>query len=126
MARPTPDTLETVAARLDATPVAEFAQWSRDGAALPHPIYAPIEGEWRDLVGAFGAPRPSAVYDAILKNEMPAPTTESIAAADHEHLVGYVTFIIRGERFCDGHIAGAQEGGLLSGILRRFAALDRL
>ncbi len=46
-----------------------------------------------------------------------------IEVASRDDLSTWVTFIMRGERFCDGHIGGYIENGLLLQILERIEAV---
>lgn len=47
----------------------------------------------------------------------------AVAEASAEQLAKLLTLYIRGDRFCDGALAGAFESGLLSAIVNRAAAL---
>lgn len=46
-----------------------------------------------------------------------------IEIASRDDLSTWVTFIMRGERFCDGHIGASIEDGLLLQILERIEAV---
>lgn len=125
-----PQKLEAIAARLDAIAPEAFASWTAAEAKpggdlhLPFPRYDKLEQEWREAVANFGGGSPSPIYDEILQGQRPRPDVEAVSIAALDELAGIATFIIRGERFCDGHIGAAHEAGLLSAILRRYAALS--
>lgn len=46
-----------------------------------------------------------------------------VAAASLDQLKTLLTFVVRGERFCTGHIEGQIEAGHVEAILRRLAVL---
>jgi hypothetical protein len=124
------ESLEALAQKLDAISPEQFAGWTEISKSpsgdlvLPYPRYDALEEAWRAAVANFGGGDPSSVYDAILKGERSRPTLDAIKVANPEELKGFATFIIRGERFCDGHIAAAHKGGLLSSVLRRYLTLS--
>jgi hypothetical protein len=120
----TPEILRDLAARLDVTSADAFARWRDEaGAALPGPLYAPIEGEWRSAMNALEAIRPNPAYDRILEGDLAPATPESVAVADRETLDGFTTHIVRSERFCYGAVGSAHERGLLAAVARRHADL---
>ena len=49
--------------------------------------------------------------------------SDALATATPDQLARLLTVLIRQERFCEGSLGAAYESGLLSGILRRMAAL---
>ena len=113
-----------LADKLDTIPSAAFATWTTPGGTpAPFPTYHPVEAEWREAVDSAGLLVPNPAYDALLKKEAPRPTVESIRGADLPTLKGYATYIVRGERFNDGHIGTCHERGLLAAIMRRLANL---
>jgi len=110
--------LRALADQIDATPADAFMHWA-DGV----PQYAPVLDRWMQAVKGLGAPRPSKVYDDILAGAHDRPTPDTITSADKKTLIGYATFVIRGERFSYGLLAERQKDGTLGAILRRFADL---
>ena len=110
--------LRALADEIDATPAEAFMHWA-DGV----PQYAPVLDRWMQAVKAFGAPQPSKVYEDILAGTHDRPTASLIATADRKTLIGYATFVIRGERFSYGLLAERQKDGVLPAILRRIADL---
>ena len=114
-----------IAEKLDATPSAAFATWTTPaGTPAAFPTYHPVEAEWREAVDSAGLLEPNPVYDDILAAKAPPPTVERIRGADLPTLKGYATYVVRGERFSDGHIGACHERGLLAAIARRLASLD--
>lgn len=49
---------------------------------------------------------------------------DALASATSDQLARLLTVVIRQERFCEGSLASAYDSGLLTGILRRAAALE--
>ncbi|MFC7380280.1 DUF6508 domain-containing protein [Brevundimonas sp. GCM10030266] len=111
--------LTTLAAALDATPSDTFMRW--DGSL---PVYAPILDQWTSALSERGYGGASPFYDRLLSRDAPPLNPENIATADADALVGYATFILRGERFCYGHIGGCHAQGLLAAVARRFAEIE--
>ena len=117
--------LNALADTLDTIPPAAFATWTTpDGRPVAFPTYHPVEAEWREAVDNAGLLEPNPVYEDILAAKAPPPTLESIGGADLPTLKGYATYVVRGERFSDGHIGACHERGLLAAIVRRLASLD--
>lgn len=110
--------LRALADALDATPPERFTRWD-DGL----PTYAAILDHWRVAVTERGVGGASPFYDRLLARQAPPLAQDTVAVADADALVGYATFILRGERFCDGHIGACHKGGLLAAVARRFAEL---
>jgi len=50
--------------------------------------------------------------------------SEALAKATPDQLAHLLTILIRQDRFCEGSLASAYDSGLLTGILRRAAALE--
>ena len=118
--RPSPKELRALADQLDATLPERFISWA-DG--VPH--YSPLLDQWTQAVRSLGALRGSQVYDDILQGKHPRPTARTIATADKRSLIGYATYLWRGEKFCYGFYAGCHADGSLSAVLRRFAELGK-
>ena len=117
--------LNALADKLDTIPSAAFATWTTpDGTPAAFPTYHPVEAEWREAVDSAGLLAPNPAYEDILAAKAPPPTVESIGGADLPTLKGYATYVVRGERFSDGHIGACHERGLLAAIVRRLANLD--
>jgi hypothetical protein len=114
-----PADLNTLALELEATPPEAFLRW--DG---PVPAYAPILDRWSAAVSERGYGEPSPFYNHLLSREAPPLNRENIASADAEMLIGYATFILRGEHLCYGHIGECHTQGLLAAVTRRFAELE--
>ncbi|WP_181544466.1 DUF6508 domain-containing protein [Brevundimonas sp.] len=118
-------TLSKLANQLDATPDEIFVVWERTGTGFTYAKYAPVFHAWERALGAIGLGGPSDVYDRMLKGEpVPNPSLETIAIADQATLLGYATYIVRSERFSEGHIASCHGKGYLAAIVRRLAQLD--
>ena len=117
--------LLTLADELDATTDEQFVTWERTGTGFTYAKYAPVFHAWERALGAIGLGGPSDVYDRILKGErIPNPSLETIAAADQATLLGYATYIVRSEKFSEGHIAACHRKGYLAAIVRRLAQLE--
>jgi hypothetical protein len=116
--RPSPKKLRALADQLDAAPPEHFISWA-DG--VPH--YSPLLDQWTHAARSLGALRGSPVYGDILEGKHPRPTARAIATADKRSLIGYATYLFRGEKFCYGFHAGCHADGSLSAVLRRFADL---
>ena len=115
-----------LAAELDATTDDEFVTWERTGTGFSYAKYHPVFHAWERALGAIGLGGPSAFYDAMLKGEsVPSPSLDTIAAGDLATLLGYATYIVRSEKFSEGHIAACHRKGFLAAILRRQAQLDK-
>ena len=117
--------LEQLANELDVIPDDQFMVWDKTGTGFTYAKYAPVFHAWERALGAIGLGGPSAVYDRMLKGEpVPNPSLEIIATADQATLLGYATYIVRSERFSEGHIASCHRKGYLAAIVRRLAQLD--
>ncbi|WP_297799687.1 DUF6508 domain-containing protein [uncultured Brevundimonas sp.] len=117
--------LLTLADQLDATTDEQFVTWERTGTGFTYAKYAPVFHAWERALGAIGLGGPSDVYDRMLKGErIPNPSLETIAAADQATLLGYATYIVRSEKFSEGHIAACHRKGYLAAIVRRLAQLE--
>lgn len=114
-----------LADELDATTDEQFVTWERTGTGFSYAKYAPVFHAWERALGAIGLGSPSDIYDRMLKGErIPSPSLENIAAADQASLLGYATYIVRSEKFSEGHIAACHRRGYLAAIVRRLAQLD--
>ena len=119
--------LLTLADELDATFDEQFVTWERTGTGFTYAKYAPVFHAWERALGAIGLGGPSDVYDRMLKGErIPNPSLETIAAADQGTLLGYATYIVRSEKFSEGHIAACHRRGYLAAVLRRLAQLEQV
>ncbi len=117
--------LLTLADELDATTDEQFVTWERTGTGFTYAKYAPVFHAWERALGAIGLGGPSDVYDRMLKGErIPNPSLETIATADQATLLGYATYIVRSEKFSEGHIAACHRRGYLAAIVRRLALLE--
>ncbi|WP_292050944.1 MULTISPECIES: DUF6508 domain-containing protein [unclassified Brevundimonas] len=117
--------LLTLADELDATTDEQFVTGERTGTGFTYAKYAPVFHAWERALGAIGLGGPSDVYDRMLKGErIPNPSLETIASADQATLLGYATYIVRSEKFSEGHIAACHRKGYLAAIVRRLAQLE--
>ncbi|WP_312127909.1 DUF6508 domain-containing protein [Brevundimonas sp.] len=118
-------TLLELADELDATTDEQFVTWERTGTGFSYAKYAPVFHAWERALGAIGLGGPSDIYDRMLKGErILNPSIETIAAADQATLLGYATYIVRSEKFSEGHIAACHRRGYLAAIVRRLAQLE--
>lgn len=114
-----------LAEELDATTDEQFITWERTGTGFTYAKYSPVFHAWERALGAIGLGGPSAVYDRMLKGEpVPNPSLDTIATADRATLLGYATYIVRSEKFSEGHVAACHRKGFLAAILRRLTQLD--
>lgn len=116
--------LEQLANELDVIPDDQFVVWDKTGTGFTYAKYAPVFHAWERALGAIGLGGPSDVYDRLLKGEEPNLSRDAIATADQAILLGYATYIVRSERFSEGHIASCHRKGYLAAIVRRLAQLD--
>ncbi len=104
----------------------DFVTWKTaeprsDGVStLPYPQYAPIVGEFRQLVSQdfwcdYHYQR--AEVDVMLSDET------RIAAASLAQIKSMLTFFVRGERFCDGLQNRMIREGSIAAILQRLQVL---
>ena len=116
--------LRLLADELVATTDEQFVTWEKTGTGFTYAKYGPAFHAWERALGAIGLGGPSDVYDRLLKGEVANPSLETIATADQATLLGYATYIVRSERFSEGHIASCHRKGYLAAIVRRLAQLD--
>lgn len=116
--------LRLLADELAATTDEQFVTWEKTGTGFTYAKYGPAFHAWERALGAIGLGGPSDVYDRLLKGEVTNPSLETIATADQATLLGYATYIVRSERFSEGHIASCHRKGYLAAIVRRLAQLD--
>ena len=116
--------LRLLADELAATTDEQFVTWEKTGTGFTYAKYGPALHAWERALGAIGLGGPSDVYDRLLKGEVANPSLETIATADQATLLGYATYIVRSERFSEGHIASCHRKGYLAAIVRRLAQLD--
>lgn len=120
-----PNALSQLADELDATSDENFVMWERTGTGFSYAKYTPVFYAWERALGTIGLGGPSDLYDRMLKGEkVPNPSLDTIAAADQATLLGFATYIVRSEKFSEGHIAACQRKGYLAAILRRLDQLD--
>ena len=117
--------LTLLAEELDATTDEQFVVWKKTGTGFTYAKYGPAFHAWERALGAIGLGGPSDVYDHLLKGITPNPSLETIAAADQATLLGYATYIVRSEKFSEGHIASCHRKGYLAAIIRRLSELDQ-
>lgn len=117
--------LTLLADELGATTDEQFVTWEKTGTGFTYAKYGPTFHAWERALGAIGLGGPSDVYDRLLKGEVPNPSLETIATANQATLLGYATYIVRSERFSEGHIASCHRKGYLAAIVRRLAELDK-
>lgn len=117
--------LTLLAEELEATTDDQFITWEKTGTGFTYAKYGPAFHAWERALGAIGLGGPSDVYDRLLKGEAPNPSLETIAAADQATLLGYATYVVRSERFSEGHIASCHRKGYLAAIIRRLAELEK-
>ena len=119
--------LTDLADELDATTVEQFVTWEKTGTGFTYAKYGAVFHAWERALGAIGLGGPSDVYDRMLKGErIPSPSIETIATADLATLLGYATYIVRSEKFSEGHIAACHRRGYLAAIVRRQAQLENV
>jgi|GEM_PF-1099917 len=120
-----PTALTQLADQLDATPDETFVTWERTGTGFAYAKYNPIFYAWERALGAIGLGGPSDLYDRMLKGApIPSLSLDTIATADEATLLGYATYIVRSEKFSEGHVAACHRRGYLAAILRRLNQLD--
>ncbi len=117
--------LTLLADELGATADEQFVTWEKTGTGFSYAKYGPAFHAWERALGAIGLGGPSDVYDRLLKGEVANPAVKSIATADQATLLGYATYIVRSERFSEGHIASCHRKGYLAAIVRRLAELEK-
>jgi len=98
---------------------------------MPSPEYAPEVEQFRELYPRLaGSIHP---YDPLPEDDgpggiefSPGGTTFSVeyfANASFDQVCRYLMLLGRGERFCDGHIAGEIKRGKVAAALRRLGVL---
>ena len=118
--------LTQLADQLDATLNEDFLVWERTGTGFTYAKYGVVFHAWERALGAIGLGGPSDVYDRMLQGQrIPSLSAEAIAAADQATLLGYATYIVRSERFSEGHVAACHRKGYLAAIVRRLAELEK-
>ena len=118
--------LTLLADELDATTDEQFVTWEKTGTGFTYAKYGPAFHAWERAMAAIGLGGPSDIYDRLLKGEVANPSLETIAAADQATLLGYATYIVRSERFSEGHIASCHRKGYLAAIVRRLTELEKV
>lgn len=87
---------------------------------MPYPVY-------REEVEAFMAAASQEAWADFRYTKKPANDwirdSSFIARASLEQIKTMLTYVVRGERFCDGHVSGLIEKGRVQGILRRLGEL---
>jgi len=117
--------LTLLADELDATTDEQFVTWEKTGTGFTYAKYGPAFHAWERALASIGLGGPSDVYERLLKGEIANPALETIADADQATLLGYATYIVRSERFSEGHIASCHRKGYLVAIIRRLAELEQ-
>lgn len=117
--------LTLLAEELGATTDEQFVTWEKTGTGFTYAKYGPAFHAWERALASIGLGGPSDVYDRLLKGEIANPALETIADADQATLLGYATYIVRSERFSEGHIASCHRKGYLAAIIRRLAELEQ-
>jgi len=103
-----------------------FATWgdvekNADGSiSMPFPVYDDDVEEFFGLVGRHGWIDPG--YKPEEAARMLADD-DFIKRAGVEQVRTMLTYCVRGERFCDGHMESLLTGGQIVALLRRLAAL---
>ncbi len=100
---------------------------------MPYPEYSEIVEEFRNLYPAFASsvhpydPLPEdETQGGVPFNVMGATFSEQyFSRATIDQIRRYLMLLGRGERFCDGHIAGEFQEGKVVAALRRLAELRR-
>jgi hypothetical protein len=89
---------------------------------MPYPIYDPLVEEFMRTTASEGwmdyGYRPEQAY-MLLKDD------QAIARANLNEIKSMLTFIVRGERFSDGHWGSMISQGYVQKVLRRLAELAR-
>jgi len=125
----------------DSLSVEEFRNWNgwepvdlpEGGQALhvPYPEYHPVVEKWWNLlyqtpfyIDPYAAlpedPTPDGVPFSVMGAHFPPEYFEN---ATRDQVRRYMLLCTRGERFCDGHIAGEFESGVIQAAFRRLEDL---
>lgn len=123
----------------DSLSVEEFRSWNgwepmdlpEGGQALhvPYPDYHPVVSQWFDLlyqtpfyIDPYAAlpedPTPDGVPFSVMGAHFPPEYFEN---ATLDQVRRYMLLCTRGEKFCDGHIAGEFEGGVIQAAFARLS-----
>lgn len=89
--------------------VIEYLQNNKTVEFTPYPNYAP------EVIKALDMLEPD--YNYLTNFEK--MKNKEIEELERKEIATYLTFISRGERFCDGHIAGYVESGKLLELMLR-------
>lgn len=125
----------------DSLSVEEFRSWNgwepmdlpEGGQALhvPYPNYHPVVNQWFDLL--YKTPFYIDPYAALPEDPSPDGVTFSVTGAHFppeyfenatlDQVRRYMLLCTRGEKFCDGHIAGEFERGVIQAAFNRLQQL---
>ena len=114
-------------------PIKEWAGGeSVDGIlTLRYPVYQEEIGGFLECLGRFmllWTPAPGNYLDAVDKCPVPLEDStkvrEYLATANTETVKALLTFVWRGERFCDGFLGRWMEKGLVAALLDRLDELS--
>ena len=83
----------------------------------PFPIYGPEVDEWIRLMYEL------ELTDHDYMEHFEAIKAKSVEKMTRDEVLSYMTYLIRGERFCDGLIAGALRDGTLEALSVRLRQL---
>jgi len=95
-------------------------EWRGSGNQLPYPVYEPVVEHFMAVAGQahwmdFGYRPPQAgamLYDDAV-----------LAAADLPAIKTMLTFVVRGERFGDGHWGSLLKNGRIVALLKRLQTI---
>lgn len=125
----------------DSLSVEEFRSWNgwepmelpEGGQALrvPYPDYHPVVNQWFELlyktpfyIDPYAAlpedPTPDRVPFSVMGAHFPPEYFEN---ATRDQVRRYMLLCTRGEKFCDGHIAGEFESGVIQAAFNRLGQL---
>jgi len=111
------DKLNTIIRHLESKPSIEWseARKTNDSITLPYPIYPDWVGDIFDLVS------PDYNYDSTV--EYIEAKTIPPEKLNFRELRAMITWIDRGEHFCDGHIASCIQSGFVLKLMLRLKEL---
>jgi hypothetical protein len=106
------------------TPVLkDFSLEKKDGVLSPsYPVY---HNEVNRFMSAIGRGCWRDVHYPTYPNNELLRSEDGVEKADLAHIRALLTFMSRGERFCDGFTGGMFEGGHVVRVLRRLEVLHQ-